>query len=214
MTASFAVLGAELHLRRFSFNFVLIAFLLRFDQRERKRAGFRETAFQRVGSAEFVLGDDVEAAAEGGQIIRDEVKNKMEKGEGPPPDIADIAAPPYPDPPLDSSVVINQPTPVYQPVNQPHAQQYQQPVDQQYPQPHAQQYQQPKSSITFKSPNLTNNFSGIPPCSTQALILSLALDKLGVTVYFCFFNERNQKNQWTYLIFYALQSYLFYFFDR
>ncbi|XP_043970333.1 lipopolysaccharide-induced tumor necrosis factor-alpha factor homolog isoform X2 [Gambusia affinis] len=67
----------------------------------------------------------------------------MEKGEGPPPDIADIAAPPYPGPPLDSSVVINQPTPVYQPVNQPHAQQYQQPVDQQYPQPHAQQYQQP-----------------------------------------------------------------------
>ncbi|XP_014830327.1 PREDICTED: cell death-inducing p53-target protein 1 homolog [Poecilia mexicana] len=67
----------------------------------------------------------------------------MEKGEGPPQytaAIPEMLAPPYPGPPLDSSVA---PQPAASHYQQPAAQQYPQPVAQQYPQPAAQQYQQP-----------------------------------------------------------------------
>uniref|UniRef100_A0A096M193 LITAF domain-containing protein n=2 Tax=Poecilia formosa TaxID=48698 RepID=A0A096M193_POEFO len=69
--------------------------------------------------------------------------DKMDKGEGPPKytaAIPEMLAPPYPGPPLDSSVA---PQPAASYYQQPVPQQYPQPVAQQYPQPAAQQYQQP-----------------------------------------------------------------------
>ncbi|KAK5602412.1 hypothetical protein CRENBAI_012503 [Crenichthys baileyi] len=83
--------------------------------------------------------------------------DKMNKGEGPPPDtevIPDIPAPPYPGPPLDNNVVVTLPKPDGQQDHQPVAQQYPQPVAQQYPQPVApqpvaQQYLQPVAPQPF-----------------------------------------------------------------
>lgn len=67
----------------------------------------------------------------------------QKKGEGPPPDtFPDIPAPPYPGPPLDQSMLVNQASPdaqaAYQPAPQPVAQQN----PQQYPQQNLQQYPQ------------------------------------------------------------------------
>ncbi|XP_035990751.1 lipopolysaccharide-induced tumor necrosis factor-alpha factor homolog isoform X2 [Fundulus heteroclitus] len=79
----------------------------------------------------------------------------MEKNEEPPAVTEDTPAPPYPGPPLDHNVVINQPAPeahhndqaVSQPVTQqcpqPDAQQCPQPVSEQCPQPVSQQHPQP-----------------------------------------------------------------------
>uniref|UniRef100_A0A3Q2PBN2 LITAF domain-containing protein n=1 Tax=Fundulus heteroclitus TaxID=8078 RepID=A0A3Q2PBN2_FUNHE len=76
----------------------------------------------------------------------------MEKNEEPPAVTEDTPAPPYPGPPLDHNVVINQPVPEAHHNDQAVSQ----PVSQQCPQPDAQQHPQPVNQIVVMQPMPTD----------------------------------------------------------